>query len=148
FISDNKPTVVNSWYHIVITDDLTTQRFYVNNTEVWNGLRAGLFIPNGINGDPAVGGGPTTFGVRSDGEFGQFDGGIDEVAFYNYALSTQQIQNHFANSVRLAISKVGNNVVLTWPLGTLQAAPLVTGTYTNVTGATSPYTNTVSSSAN
>jgi Concanavalin A-like lectin/glucanases superfamily len=147
FISDNKPTVVNSWYQIVITDDLTTQRFYVNNTEVWNGLRAGLFIPNGINGDPAVAGGPTTFAVRSDGEFGQFDGGIDDVAFYNYALSTQQIGNHFANSVRLAISKVGNNVVLTWPVGTLQAAPLVTGTYTNVTGAISPYTNTVSSSA-
>jgi hypothetical protein len=149
FISDNlhKPLTLNFWYHIVITDDLTTQRMYVNNTNVLSVPRAGLFIANGINGDPAVAGGPTTFGVRSDGIFGQFDGGIDEVAFYNYALNAQQIENHFTNNVRLAISKVGNNVVLTWPVGTLQAAPLVTGTYTNVTGASSPYTNTVSGSA-
>jgi hypothetical protein len=148
FISDlaDHPLALNSWYHIVITDDLTTQRMYVNNNNVVTVLRAGLFIPNGINGDPAVAGGPTTFGVRSDGVFGQFDGGIDEVAFYNYALSAQQIQNHFLNSVRVTINRVGNNVVLTWPVGTLQAAPVVTGTYTNVPSATSPFTNAVSGS--
>jgi hypothetical protein len=149
FISDgaDHPLVTNSWYHIVITDDLTNQRMYVNNKLQVNVLRGPLFIANGINGDPAVAGGPTTFGIRSDNVFGQWDGGIDEVAFYNYALNTQQIQNHFLNNVRLAISKVGNNVVLTWPVGTLQAAPVVTGTYTNVTGASSPYTTTVSGSA-
>jgi hypothetical protein len=149
FISDNihKPLVLNSWYHIVITDDLTTQRMYVNNTNVLSVTRAGLFIANGINGDPAVAGGPTTFATRSDGAFGQWDGGIDDVAFYNYALSAQQVQNHFLNSARLTINKVGTKVVLTWPAGTLQAAPVVTGTYTNVTGASSPYTNAVSGSA-
>lgn len=149
FISDlaDHPLALSSWYHIVITDDLTNQRMYVNNQVQVTVPRAGLFIANGINGDPAVGGGPTTFGVRSDLIFGQWDGGIDEVAFYNYALSAGQIQNHFQNGVRLAINKVGNNVVLTWPVGTLQAAPFVTGTYTNVPAASSPFTNAVSGSA-
>jgi hypothetical protein len=149
FLSDFRdiPLIINSWYHIVITDDLTTLRMFVNTNLVVSAARAGTFIPNGINGDPAVAGGPTTFGTRSDGAFAQWDGGIDEVAFYNYALNIQQIQNHFLNNVRLTINKVGNQVVLTWPVGTLQAAPVVTGTYTNVTGASSPYTNTVSGSA-
>lgn len=45
--------------------------------------------------------------------------------------------------ISLGIQKVANDVVLTWsnPQFKLQSAPLVTGTYTNVTGATSPYTN-------
>jgi len=38
-------------------------------------------------------------------------------------------------------------VVVTWPLGTLQASGVVTGGYTNVTGATSPYTNSITGSA-
>lgn len=46
--------------------------------------------------------------------------------------------------VRLSIAKYANEVVLTWPTGTLQGAPDVSGTYTNIVGATSPYTNTVS----
>jgi hypothetical protein len=46
--------------------------------------------------------------------------------------------------VTLSIAKVGGSVVLTWPMGVLQQSPSVTGTYTNVIGATSPYTNTVS----
>jgi len=66
------------------------------------------------------------------------------VAVYNYALSPQQIRNHYLFTTVLNIAKVGNNVVLTWPAGTLQAASAVTGTYTNVPGASSPYTNSVS----
>jgi hypothetical protein len=149
FFSDlaDIPLVNNRWYHLVITDDLTTLRFFVNNNFVASATRAGNFIPNGINGDPGVLAGPTTFGVRSDGQFGGWDGGMDEVAIYNYALSTAQIKNHFFNSVTLTIAKQGNNVVLTWPLGTLQKAGLVTGTYTNVVGATSPYTNAITGAA-
>jgi hypothetical protein len=149
FFSDftDIPLVINKWYHLVVSDDLTTIRFYVNNSLVNSTPRAGVFIPNGINGDPSVLGGPTTFGVRSDGQFGNFSGGIDEAAIYNYTLSTDQIRNHFVNSVPLNIRRQGNNVVLSWTLGTLQAAGLVTGTYTNVTSATSPYTNAISGSA-
>lgn len=49
----------------------------------------------------------------------------------------------------LNIASSGGNVTLTWtnPAFTLQAAPNVTGTYTNVTGATSPYTVPASGAA-
>ncbi len=49
-----------------------------------------------------------------------------------------------ATPVTLSIAQSGGNVVLTWPTGTLQESGSVTGTYTNVVGATSPYTNRVS----
>ena len=45
----------------------------------------------------------------------------------------------------LTIRQSGTNVVLTWTNSAfgLQAAPAVTGTYTNVPGAASPYTNAI-----
>ena len=48
----------------------------------------------------------------------------------------------------LTIQQSGTNVVLTWANSAsgLQAAPVVTGTYTNVPGATSPYTNAINGS--
>jgi len=46
----------------------------------------------------------------------------------------------------LSIELVGSDVVLKWtnPAFNLQAAPTVTGSYTNISGATSPYTTPVS----
>lgn len=48
-------------------------------------------------------------------------------------------------SIPLYIGYNGTNAILTWtdPAGafSLQSAPLATGTYTNIVGATSPYTN-------
>jgi hypothetical protein len=51
--------------------------------------------------------------------------------------------------IPLTIAKSGNDVTITWanPAFTLQAAPNVTGTYTNVTGAASPYTIPASGTA-
>ena len=46
--------------------------------------------------------------------------------------------------VTLSISKVSSDVVLTWPTGTLQQGTNVTGIYSDLSGATSPYTNAVS----
>src|SRR4030095_16461684 len=137
----------NSWYHVVIADDYTTVRFYVNGV-----LRASQdrnsfgFKPNGTNGDPATGG-AMVLGDRGDGEFLPFDGSIDEVAVYNYALSEQQARAHYLNSVSIDIARSGDSIILTWPSGTLQSAPEATGTYTNVPSATSPYTNAITGSA-
>jgi hypothetical protein len=140
------PLVTNSWYHVVIADDFTIVRFYVNGV-----LRASQdrnsfgFRPNGTNGDPAAGG-PMVLGHRGDSAFLPFDGSIDEVAVYNYALSAQQAQVHYQNSVSIGIANSGGTIILTWPLGTLQSAPEASGVYTNVPGATSPFTNAISGS--
>jgi hypothetical protein len=41
----------------------------------------------------------------------------------------------------LSIQRVGDQVILEWPQGVLQAADEIVGVYTNVPGATSPWTN-------
>jgi hypothetical protein len=74
-----------------------------------------------------------------------FNGIIDEVAVYLRSLSpTDVLDVYSAGGIPLTtlnIQLLGGGVVLTWPQGTLQQADLVTGPYSNVTGATSPYTN-------
>jgi predicted secreted protein len=149
FTSDfvHNPINTNTWYHMVIADDLTFIRYYVNGVLVVTINRNNFgFVANGLNGDVTVAGAPTVLGQRSDNAFDPFDGYIDEAAAYNYALTLAQAQNHFFNTARLTVVKSGNNVVLSWPVGTLQSAPIVSGTYTNVPGATSPYTNGISGS--
>ena len=53
----------------------------------------------------------------------------------------------YAGPTRLTAQAVGGAIILQWsnPASALQAAPTLTGTYTNIPGATSPYTNAVSS---
>jgi hypothetical protein len=46
--------------------------------------------------------------------------------------------------VTLNIQATVNQVILTWPQGTLQSASQVNGPFGDISGATSPYTNTVS----
>lgn len=80
-------------------------------------------------------------GWRSDSGFNPFAGAIDDIAFYNKALTAAQIQSHYAGTIRLTVTKSGDALVLSWPFGTLQSAPAVSGTYSNEVSVTSPYTN-------
>jgi hypothetical protein len=59
---------------------------------------------------------------------------VSNSAFSSYAPVVSSL-------VTLNYQVLGGKLVLTWPSGTLQSAPNVTGTYTNITSATSPYTN-------
>jgi len=49
-------------------------------------------------------------------------------------------------SIPLSSQKMGDKLVLTWTNSgfNLQSAPTATGTFTNLPGATSPYTNPIS----
>jgi len=75
-----------------------------------------------------------------------FPGDIDEVAVFNYAFTPAQVLNLYnaafgsAPSVTLTIQKIGANVVLAWPQGTLLEANQVSGPWTT-NNAASPYTN-------
>ncbi len=140
------PLTPGSWYYLALTDDGTNIQLYVNGVpgSAQTTVAASGFLPNGINGDPTLAGSPEVLGQRSDGAYFGFSGGVDDVAFYNYALSPEQIQEHFANSLRLNISASGANVILTWPMGTLQSAPSLTGPYNDLSNATSPWTNAIS----
>jgi len=67
---------------------------------------------------------------------------FDLVNVFGYTLGT-------VTPVPLDLKRAGNNVVLSWPNASfsLQAAPAATGLYTNVPGATSPYTNPITGRA-
>ena len=73
---------------------------------------------------------------------------VDEVALYNYCLTPLQVSNHYAVAMNLATTlseqTISNQTVLTWfanwATSTLQSAPTVSGPWTTVPGAKSPYT--------
>jgi hypothetical protein len=152
--------VAGKWYYVVVTDDTINFNVYINGELRSSYPVSGLqFIPNGdginADGNAAITTGPDAaadganfvIGQRTDGAFGTFLGTVDDTAVYNYALSPQQITGHYADATLLTVAKSSANVILTWPVGVLQASANVTGVYTNVTDATSPYTNAVSGSA-
>src|SRR5208282_1580518 len=144
--------VANNWYYLVVTDDGVNFNFYINGVLATAPfpVASANFIPNGdgINVDGSAGItsglGNTVLGQRTDLAFSTFEGNIDDTAIYNYALSPQQIYLHYVNATTINIVQSGTNVVVKWPVGLLQAAGAVTGTYTNVPAATSPYTNSAS----
>lgn len=135
WFTDTDDTIAaNNWYHIVIAYDGTLFKLYVNSVERFaSPLPA--FVQN--SDSPLVLG----WGYPSGPPF---DGAIDDVALYNKPLTLDQIQAHYNATVKLGITRSGNNVILSWPLGTLQSAPAATGTYTNISSATSPLTNALS----
>ncbi len=125
----------NQWYHVVLTYDGTLFHSYFNGNLVAQ-QAYDAFVPNGD--------GWTSLGFRFDGNGLGFNGAIDDVAFYNKALTLDQVQAHYSATVKLGITRSGNNVILSWPFGTLESAPGVAGTYTDIPSATSPFTNAIS----
>jgi hypothetical protein len=79
---------------------------------------------------------------------GQVSGTGFSVLVAQYAIDPSQVGLYLGLAYRLAPATVaigwqGNQVRINWDgPGTLQAAPEVTGSYTNVSGATSPYLTT------
>ena len=72
-----------------------------------------------------------------------FNGLIDEVAVFNYALTLSQIQSLFANgnqldAVQLGSQRTGLNLNLTWPQGTLLQSTNLTGPWSRASASASP----------
>jgi hypothetical protein len=77
----------------------------------------------------------------------RFNGSIDEPMIFNRTLSPSEITRLYGagiGSVLLQITRSGNNIVLTWPRGVLQQSSTAATGYTDMTGVTSPYTNSPS----
>jgi hypothetical protein len=146
------PIVASNWYHLVVTYDTVSFRFYLNGVLATAPYTFPGFIQNGtginMDGTAAItaGKGNTVLGQRTDAAFNSFDGTIDDTAVYNYALTPDQVYLHYAVATRLTMSESGTNAVFTWPVGVLQQSTNVTGTYADVIGAMSPHTNSMSGS--
>jgi hypothetical protein len=82
-----------------------------------------------------------TYAFRQTGGIGAME--IDDLKIGS---SFSDVVDPSSSPIPLNFQRIGNDLILTWSDSSflLQAAPLVTGTYTNVTGATSPYTNSIS----
>ena len=132
--------VIGSWTHLAVTWDGTTASLYVNGT--LEGTQAPTNTPNYV---PGISGG-FCVGARADIAF-YWGGNVSDAALYNRVLSAQEIGAHARNQPLLNIAPAGTNVVLTWTgSGTVQGSPSLSGTFTNVPGATSsPWTNSPSS---
>ena len=125
----------DSWTHLVGVYDGTDSTLYVNGVPY--AAPAAGYVANYDDGvNPA---GPFTIGARSSLS-DYFDGSVDEVAFYNRALTATEVTSHYLTLPQVTIEALGGDVTLTWPFGTLQHADDVGGEYTDLPGATSPYT--------
>jgi uncharacterized protein YjdB len=137
--------VAGQYYHAaaVYDADLDTMSMYLNGVLVDSAAMGGRKI-NQMNVTEGYLGAPVNFGDPD------MIGSIDEFRIYLGALPGYQISANFqygpsivAGSPELTIRKgTSNNLILNWYTGTLQASPTVNGTYTNVVGATAPYTTT------
>jgi autotransporter-associated beta strand protein len=137
------PVAVGSWTHLACVWDGTKGYLYENGVLAATSA-ATTYVPSAS----AL----FTIGARSDGAFNNIvvsspgdNVSIDDVAFYNRALTPQEIQTHVQNRPSLTINQSGGKVILSWiPQGggTLVTSPTVDGTYTNLPTATSPWTNT------
>jgi hypothetical protein len=126
----------NSWTHLVGVYDGSNTYLYVNGV-AFSSSASGYVA----NYDDSVNApGPFTIGARSSLN-NNFSGRVDEAVFYSRALSAAEVTSHYLDRPRLTLTSSGGNIVLTWPVGTLQQADEVNGTYTNLSGVTPPYTN-------
>jgi len=136
------PLVPGTWYYLVVTDDGNAIQLYVNGVAGSANTTVAVsgYAPQGLNGDPSVAGADEVIGQGSDGAYNGANAGVDDVAFYNYALTPAQIQSHFLNKASLTITQVNGQAILIWPAGALLGTSDLSQPFLPVTGATSPYT--------
>ena len=125
-----------NWIHLVGTYDGANWKLYRNGVAVATNAAALGALPV-TNADWAI-------GSTGNGWANNYSGSVDEVAIYNFALSPSRIATHYSlgrlGPNPISITRSGGVVNITWAVGTLQQASVVTGPYTDVGGAVSPYT--------
>lgn len=134
------------WHHVIGTFDDATgdKRLYVDGELVAQTTTApGTFAPNQATPDAPPFDQGIGWNLRDNLTF---YGGLDEVAFYDYALAPSQVATHHVVGATptLSATTTGNQVTVHWNMGRLlESATLPSATWTAVAGATPPvYTAT------
>ncbi len=140
----------SGWHHLVGVCDEANGNVLLYVDGVPAGTAA---IPanSGITNSSTV---PMTIGARAQsatsGNNQQFLGWINDVALFNYALSSSQIQTIYQAGVTLlpvslTLTNMDNSHLrCNWNYGTLQCATNVAGPYLDMTNMTQPCTITIS----
>jgi len=169
FVETSTPTNVGAYFPVPAGDLNAGQWVYLVGTAdgvAWNLYRNGVLVattPDTVGAGLANGG--WAFGARNDNLFVEtpfFWGSIQDVAIYGYALTPQEIQQHYQIGLTgsytalpaptVAILQSGGNVIVSWTGGSLESAPSVSGPWTYLTNAdssvvSSPYTIAATNSA-
>ncbi len=142
----------NQWVYTTLTYNGTNLDLYVDGISIVSATE-GYGQPSGAN-VPALG---LIMGAQMPKEppifLGDFyEGGMSHVAYYNYALSTSQITNHYYMGTKgailpppptpiISVQQSNMNITLSWTNGFLQQASSVNGPWTDVlpTNQVSPY---------
>ena len=151
YYSSSTPAIVpyGVWTHVAVTVNRSASAvtFYIN------GIAKTLTSPS-IPASSIDNAAPLLIGASSEPGLTLRPISIDELELFKRALTPQEIQalvNTGAGgkckcacgqptAPQLSYTRVGSTIILTWPACCLQEADKVTGPYTVISGATSPYT--------
>ncbi len=148
---------VGQWVHLVGVADGPLWRLYKNGVELTNSTSVMSDLPGQAgagspNGGWAIAAGNNYFSDSVTGAY--FYGSINNVAIYDYALTPGMIAQQYQVGLTgqgsdttpatltaqpTVVSGV-NSIMMNWNYGYLQEATSLTGPWTYVSGATSPYT--------
>jgi hypothetical protein len=130
----------NQWSFVALVVQPVSATIYLFNT---NGLQSATnFVVNASQSFAGLG----TLGTDSYASAARaFNGVMDEVAVFNYALMPGLLQQLYANGhqlsqVLIGVQSAGKNFNLTWPQGTLIQSPNLNGPWTAVSKIPSPLT--------
>jgi hypothetical protein len=127
----------NKWSLAALAVTPNAASVYVLNT---NGFSGATNLLSHINEPFSIN---SWIGDDTNGPGRAFNGIIDEVTVFTHALTPgqlQQLYNSVANAVVISTTYSDNNLQLFWPKGILQQATIVTGPWSTISGANSPYT--------
>jgi hypothetical protein len=98
--------VPGNWYHTAIVYDGSSEAtaYVFGYADGSAAVNAGNYVPNSSN--------PAEIGIRNDDNFA-FNGTLDEVAFYNYALTQAQLQTHVSVGLPMMVGINASTNVIT-----------------------------------
>jgi hypothetical protein len=145
FMSELRPPV-GEWSFVALVINPTNAAFYLYNTNALSTTNNAItHTSEAWDGNAQLGGDQETANWRI------FNGIIDEVAVFNYAFTPTQVLDLYNSAfqvplspVSITIERIGTDVRLTWPRGTLLEATSLGGQWTT-NNANSPYTFTPTS---
>lgn len=128
---------IGEWYHVVYTKSGATSKMYINGVD-----RTGT-VTNQTLASPAV---PLIVGADYNGTGIQWNGNLDEVAFYNYALTPVQVLSHYRTGIgSYAAQVLADSPAAYYRMDEASGQPQDSsgnGNHTTVTGGTPTYGQT------